>query len=147
MLMFAGGCAGSTGGGIKMMRQLLLFKNSNAELKRLIHPNAIIPVRFNGKPVSQDILFNILAFFLIYVIIFCFGSIFMSMLGLVFESAVGSVAATIGNIGPGIGSVGPVSNYSGIPMAGKWFLSFLMLLGRLELFTVLILLSPAFWRR
>ena len=147
MLMFAGGCAGSTGGGIKMMRQLLLLKNSSVELKRLIHPNAIIPVRFNGKPVSQEIMFNILAFFLIYVMIFVFGSLFMSMLGLDFESAIGSVAATIGNIGPGIGSVGPVSNYSAIPAVGKWFLSFLMLLGRLELFTVLILLSPAFWKR
>jgi len=147
LLMFAGGCAGSTGGGIKMMRQLLLLKSSTLELKRLIHPHAIIPVRFNGKPVSQDIIFNILAFFLIYALIFCVGSVFMSMLGLNFETAIGSVAATIGNIGPGIGSVGPTGNYAGIPGVGKWFLSFLMLLGRLELFTVLILLSPAFWKR
>jgi len=147
LLMFAGGCAGSTGGSIKMVRQLLLLKNSSLELKRLIHPQAIIPVRFNGKPVSQDIIFNILAFFLIYMLIFSFGSVFMSMLGLEFETAVGSVAATLGNIGPGIGDVGPINNYANIPDVGKWFLSFLMLLGRLELFTVLILFSPAFWKR
>ena len=146
-LMFAGGCAGSTGGSIKMVRQLLLLKNSLLELKRLIHPHAIIPVRFNGKPVSQDITSNILAFFLIYILIFSLGSVFMSLIGLEFESAVGSVAATLGNIGPAIGSVGPVSNYADIPVVGKWFLSFLMLLGRLELFTILILLSPAFWKR
>lgn len=147
MLFFAGGCAGSTGGSIKMVRQLLLVKNSYLELKRLIHPQAIIPVRYNGKPVSQDIIFNVLAFFLIYMLIFSIGSVFMSVLGLDFETSIGSVAATIGNIGPGLGDVGPVNNYADIPGAGKWFLSFLMLLGRLELFTVLILLSPAFWKR
>jgi len=147
ILMFAGGCAGSTGGSIKMVRQLLLLKNSLLELKRLIHPHAIIPVRINDKPVSQDITSNILAFFLIYILIFSLGSVFMSFIGLEFESAVGAVAATLGNIGPAIGSVGPVSNYADIPVVGKWFLSFLMLLGRLELFTILILLSPAFWKR
>ncbi len=147
ILMFAGGCAGSTGGSIKMVRQLLLLKNSLLELKRLIHPHAIIPVRINGKPVSQDITSNILAFFLIYILVFSLGSVFMSFIGLEFESAVGSVAATLGNIGPAIGSVGPAKNYADIPVVGKWFLSFLMLLGRLELFTILILLSPAFWKR
>lgn len=147
MLMFTGGCAGSTGGGIKMIRQLLLLKNSRLELKRLIHPLAVIPVRLNGKTVPQSIIFNVLAFFLIYALIFAFGSLFMSMLGLDFESSIGSVAATLGNIGPGIGSVGPISNYSTIPDIGKWFLSFLMLLGRLELFTVLVLFSRVFWKK
>jgi trk system potassium uptake protein TrkH len=147
LLMFVGGSAGSTGGGIKVVRQLLLFKNSLLELKRLMHPHAVLPVRLNGKPVSQDILFNVLAFFLIYVIIFALGTFVMSLMGLDFETAIGATAATIGNIGPGIGSVGPVDNYANIPMLGKWFLSFLMLLGRLELFTVLILFSPAFWKR
>ncbi|HPG32467.1 MAG TPA: potassium transporter TrkG, partial [Lentimicrobium sp.] len=144
--MFTGGCAGSTGGGIKMVRILLLFKNSLLELKRLIHPQAIIPVRLNRKSVPQSIIFNVLAFFLIYIIIFAFGSLAMSMMGLEFESAVGSVAACIGNIGPGLGQVGPVLNFSLVPDPGKWLLSLLMLLGRLELFTVLILFSPAFWR-
>jgi trk system potassium uptake protein TrkH len=89
----------------------------------------------------------VLAFFLIYILIFVFGALFMSMLGLEFESAIGSVAATLGNIGPGIGLVGPVGNYADIPLTGKWFLSFLMLLGRLELFTVLVLFSRAFWKK
>jgi len=147
ILMFTGGCAGSTGGGIKMMRQYLLLKNSKMELRRLIHPQAIIPVKFNGKVVPQSIVFNVLAFFVIYVIIFAIGSVVMSILGLDFETSIGSVAATLGNIGPGIGKVGPIHNYADIPVFGKWFLSFLMLLGRLELFTILILLSPSFWRK
>jgi trk system potassium uptake protein TrkH len=145
--MFTGGCAGSTGGGIKIVRILLLFKNSSMELKRIVHPQAILPVRLNGKSISQGIIFNVLAFFLIYIIIFAFGSLVMSMLGLEFETAIGSVAASLGNIGPGLGMVGPVENYSAIPAAGKWILAFFMLLGRLELFTVLILFSVAFWKR
>lgn len=147
LLMFVGGSAGSTGGGIKVVRQLLLFKNSVLELKRLMHPQAVIPVRMNDRPVSQDIIFNVLAFFLIYMLIFAGGTFVMSIIGLDFESAIGATAATLGNIGPGIGMVGPVGNYAEIHVIGKWFLSFLMLLGRLELFTVLILLSPAFWKR
>ncbi|MCF8304580.1 MAG: TrkH family potassium uptake protein [Bacteroidales bacterium] len=147
LLMFTGGCTGSTGGGIKMVRQMLLFKNSTTELKRLVHPMAIIPIRLNRKVIPQNIIFNVLAFFVLYMLTFAFGTLFMSILGLDFQTAIGSVAATLGNIGPGIGGVGPVENYAAIPFVGKWFLSFLMLLGRLELFTVLILLSPAFWRR
>jgi trk system potassium uptake protein TrkH len=147
LLMFTGGMAGSTGGGIKIVRIMLLFKNSAVELKRIVHPQAILPVRMNGKSISQNIIFNVLAFFLIYIIIFAFGSLFMSMIGLEFESAVGSVAASLGNIGPGLGTVGPVFNYGHIPTSGKWVLSFFMLLGRLELFTVLILFSSHFWRK
>ncbi|MBW6491363.1 MAG: TrkH family potassium uptake protein [Lentimicrobium sp.] len=147
LLMFTGGCAGSTGGGIKIVRILLLFKNSFLELKRIIHPQALLPVRLNGRSISQSVILNVLAFFLIYIIIFAFGSLIMTMLGLEFESAVGSVAASLGNIGPGLGIVGPVENYSSIPATGKWILAFFMLLGRLELFTVLILFSPSFWKR
>ncbi len=147
LMMFIGGMAGSTGGGIKVVRQLLLFKNSFLELKRLIHPQAIIPVRMNGKAVSQDIIFKVMAFFLIYIIIFVIGSTLMALIGLDGSSAIGATAATIGNIGPGLGNVGPVDNYAFIPTAGKWILSFLMLLGRLELFTVLILFAPAFWKK
>ncbi len=147
LMMFIGGMAGSTGGGIKVLRQLLLLKNSLLELKRLVHPQAIIPVRMNGKVVSQDIIFKVMAFFLIYIIIFIIGSTVMMLIGLDASSAIGATAATIGNIGPGIGKVGPVDNYAFIPYGGKWILSFLMLLGRLELFTVLILFSPAFWKK
>jgi len=147
LMMFVGGMAGSTGGGIKVVRQLLLLKNSLLELKRLIHPQAIIPVRMNGKVVSQDIIFKVMAFFLIYMFIMLIGSASLTFLGLDAQTAIGAAVATIGNIGPGIGDVGPVDNYNFIPYAGKWILSFLMLLGRLELFTVLILFSPAFWKK
>ncbi len=146
LLMFAGGCIGSTSGGIKMIRHLVLLKNTSLEFKRLIHPMAVIPVRINAKPIPKEIIQNFLAFFSIYVLVFAAGSAIMTVMGLDFISAVGSVAATIGNVGPGIGSVGPVDNYAHIPVAGKWFLSFLMLLGRLELFTVLLLFLRAFWR-
>jgi trk system potassium uptake protein TrkH len=147
LLMFVGGSAGSTGGGIKVMRQIILFKNCSMELKRMVHPNAILPVRFNDRSVSQDIVFNILAFFMFYMLIFGAATLAMMAMGLDYTTAIGSVAASLGNIGPGIGDVGPVDNYSFIPTGGKWFLSFLMLLGRLELFTVLILLSPSFYKK
>ncbi|MBT3301207.1 MAG: TrkH family potassium uptake protein [Bacteroidetes bacterium] len=146
-LLFVGGCAGSTGGAMKVGRHLLLFKNTITEFRRIIHPRAIIPVRYNGKVVSPDIMSNILAFFYIYIMIFIFSTLLMIALGLDFNSAIGSVAATLGNIGPGIGQVGPTGNYAQIPEFGKWFLSFLMLVGRLELFTVIILFTKAFWKK
>jgi trk system potassium uptake protein len=146
ILMFTGGSAGSTGGGIKAIRTLLLIKSSVIELKRLVHPRAYIPVRYDTKPISQDVITKVLAFFFFYMASFLIGTMVMSFLGLDFESAIGSVIASLGNIGPGIGNVGPVDNYSHIPVAGKWVLSFLMLLGRLEIFTILILLNPSFWR-
>ena len=147
LMMFTGGCIGSTGGGIKMIRLLILFKNTRVELKRLIHPMAIIPVRINSKSISPEIIHNFLAFFLIYMLLIVFGSFIMTVFGLDFQSAIGATAATIGNIGPGIGSVGPVETYSHIPELGKWVLSLFMLIGRLELFTVLLLFSPSFWKK
>ncbi len=147
LLLFTGGCAGSTGGGIKIVRHFLLIKNSLLELRRLIHPRAIIPVRFNNHSVPSDIISNILAFFLFYLAIFVMGTIVMSIIGLDFLSAIGSVATSLGNVGPAIASVGPSQNFSHLPDFGKWFLSFLMLMGRLELFTILIIFSPAFWKR
>jgi trk system potassium uptake protein TrkH len=146
VLMFSGASAGSTSGSIKIVRFLVVFKNSFLELKRQIHPKAIIPVRFNGRSVSQEVVSKILAFFLLFLILFVVGSFVMSLIGLDFETSVGSVAATLGNIGPGIGKVGPAYNFFEIPATGKWFLSFLMLLGRLELFTVLMLFTPFFYR-
>lgn len=146
-LMFIGGSAGSTGGGIKIVRHLLLIKNSFLELKRALHPNAIIPVKFNGKAVSQNIIFNVMAFFLIYVTIFATGTMVLSLMGYDFETSIGGSIASLGNIGPGIGGVGPIENYGFFSIPAKWFLSFLMLLGRLELFTILIVLSPAFWKQ
>jgi trk system potassium uptake protein TrkH len=146
-LMFLGGSAGSTGGGIKIVRHILLFQNSWLELKRALHPNAVIPVKFNGKAVSQNIIFNVMAFFLIYILIFASGTLALSMMGYDFETSIGGTIASLGNIGPGIGGVGPVENYSFFAPAAKWLLSFLMLLGRLELFTILIVISPAFWKQ
>jgi len=147
LLMFVGGMAGSTGGGMKVIRHVLLFKNARQELKRTIHPQAIIPVRLNQHAVPQEIIYKVMAFFQIYILTFIAGAVAMSFLGLDFETAVGASIATVGNIGPGLGHVGPVENYAFIPGIGKWVLSLLMLLGRLELFTVLILFSPAFWKR
>ncbi len=147
LLMFIGGSAGSTGGGIKVARQIILIKSSALEFKKMIHPRAVIPLRFNGKTVSPEIIHLVMSFFLLYLMTFFFGTFIMTFLGLDFESAVGATIATLGNIGPGIGDVGPVENYAWIPPLGKWFLSFLMLLGRLELFTVLIIFTPTFWRK
>ncbi len=147
MLMFIGGSAGSTGGGIKIIRIGLLIKNSYLELKRLLHPNAIIPVRMNKKSIDQQIITNVLAFVVIYMTITGISTIVVSSMGYDLNSSLGAVAASLGNIGPGIGAVGPVENYAHLPGFGKWFLSFLMLLGRLELFTILVLFSPAFWRK
>ncbi len=147
MIMFFGGSAGSTGGGIKTARIVVLFKNLYIEFKRLIHPNAVIPVRLNDRVVEPAVVRNILAFVLFFIILFFAGSLIMTFMGLDLVSAMGAVIACLGNIGPGIGSVGPAENYSHIPAAGKWLLSFYMLIGRLELFTVLILFTPAFWRK
>ncbi len=147
ILMFIGGCAGSTSGGVKIVRHVVLMKNSILEFKRQIHPTAVLPVRLNKKAVDRDITFTVLAFIMIYISIFALGSIIVSMMGVEFETALGSVAAALGNVGPGIASVGPGSNYAHLPDQVKWFLSGLMLLGRLELFTVLILFTPYFWRR
>jgi len=145
-LMFLGGSAGSTSGGIKVMRHLILIKNGFLEFKRALHPNAVLPVRYNTKLVSGDIVFNILGFFILYMLSFIIGAVVFSMFQLDFESAVGLSASSLGNIGPALGHFGPVDNYSTLPPLAQWWASFLMLIGRLELFTVLILLTPFFWR-
>lgn len=145
LLMFVGGSAGSTGGGPKVVRMMLLLKNSQLELKRLVHPTAVIPVRLNGKAVQPEIVTNVYAFIVLYFIVFLLGVLGISALGLDLNTSMGAVIACLGNIGPGIGDVGPVNNFSAIPTAGKWILSFLMLVGRLELFTVLVLFSRSFW--
>lgn len=147
VLMFFGGSAGSTGGSIKIVRIVLLLKNGFLELKRLIHPNAIVPVRFDKQAVPSQTITNVLAFVSVYVLIAVMGMIVISFLGYDLETSLGAVAATLGNIGPGIGEVGPASNFAGFNDFGKWFLSFLMLIGRLEVFTVLVIFSPAFWRK
>lgn len=145
-LMFFGGSAGSTGGGVKIVRIVLLLKNSILELKRLVHPKAVIPVRLNNQAISPQIISNVLAFTFFYLLIIMIGVIVISFMGYDFETCFGAVVTTLGNIGPGIGEVGPAFNFAHFPDFGKWFLSFLMLIGRLELFTVLILFSSHFWK-
>lgn len=146
-LFFFGGSAGSTGGGIKIMRIVLLLKNSYYELRRMIHPHAVIPVKFNKRTVDPKIITNVLAFFMLYFIIFAVSTILFTLIEPDMESAMGAVATSLGNIGPGFGNVGPSENFLHISPLGKWFLSFLMLLGRLELFTILVLFSPTFWKQ
>ena len=145
-LMFLGGSAGSTSGGVKVVRHLMLIKNGFLEFKRALHPNAILPVRYNNKAISGEIVFNILGFFILYMLSFIIGALVFSMFNLDFESAIGLSASSLGNIGPALGDFGPVNNFAALPALGKWWASFLMLIGRLELFTVLILLTPFFWR-
>jgi len=145
--MFIGGSAGSTAGGVKIVRHIILLKNSFLELKRQLHPSAVIPVRLNNKAVSQTITYNILAFIMIYIAIFATGSILVALSGVDFLTSIGAVATCLGNVGPGLGDVGPVDNFASLPTFSKWILAFLMLLGRLELFTVLILFSPYFWNK
>ncbi len=147
LLMFFGASAGSTSGGIKIVRHMLIAKNGMAELKRILHPSAIIPVRYNGRAVEQKIIYNILAFFFIYLTVFAIGTIVMTFYGYDIVTAAGATISSLGNIGPGIGGVGPAHNFSAFPESAKIFLSFLMLLGRLELFTMLLLFMPAFWTR
>lgn len=146
-LFFLGGSAGSTAGGIKVMRHLLIIKNGLLEFKRTLHTNAIIPVRYNNKTVKEHIVYNIIGFFVLYMLLFIIGALVLGFLGLDFESAIGGAASSLGNVGPALGSLNPVSNFNGLPDLAKWWCGFLMLAGRLELFTVLILLTPYFWKR
>jgi len=146
ILLLIGACAGSTSGGVKIIRYEILIKNSLNELKKLIHPNAVIPVRHNNKAVSNDIVSKIAAFVMLYMIIFILASLLLSIIGFDLSSSMGAVAACLANIGPGLGATGPSTNYSSVPELGKWVLSIVMLLGRLELFTIIILFSPSFWK-
>lgn len=146
ILMFFGASAGSTSGGIKIVRHVILLKNSYNEIKKQLHQSAVFTLKFNNNKVPQSVVTNILAFMMLYVVIFSLGSIIMTILGVDFITSIGSVASTLGNVGPGIGEVGPSSNYNSIPNAGKYFLSLLMLIGRLELLTFLMILTPVFWK-
>jgi trk system potassium uptake protein TrkH len=145
-LMFLGGSTGSTSGGVKVMRHLILIKNGFLEFKRALHPNAILMVRMNKVTIDQSIVYNVLAFFILYMILFIIGAGVLSTLGLDFTTAIGAAASSLGNVGPGLGDVGPASTFSSLPSFGKYWCALLMLLGRLELFTVLILFTPYYWR-
>ena len=148
ILLFLGGCAGSTTGGIKLVRTLLLFKYIRSTIKKIIHPNGVYPIKIGNKEISSDIIQSVLGFYFIYIIIFIFLSIIISLTsGTDFISSLAVSASTIGNIGPGIGIIGPLGNWSEFTDLTKWILSFSMLLGRLEIFTVIILFSKTYWKR
>ena len=145
--MFLGAMAGSTGGGMKTMRIMLLARHGYQQIFRIIHPHAVTTLKLGGRPVPEEILSSIWGFFILYLGIFVVASLIMAFLGLDFISSIGSVAASLGNIGPGLGAVGPEQNYSNIPLIGKWVLVLCMLLGRLEIYTVIVLFAPAYWRK
>lgn len=147
MLMFVGGCAGSTGGGMKVMRILLLVRFAYSEFIRLIHPQAIVSVKLGNNIVDRKTMSNVAGYFVTFSMIAAFSTLLLTFMGIDLVSSLGAVAANINNIGPGLGSVGPTDNYAHFPAVAKWLLSFLMLIGRLELFTVLVLLTPIFWRK
>jgi len=146
-LMFVGGCAGSTGGGIKVARILLLAKHAIVQLFRLIHPRAVRLVKLGSQPVSDEVMQSILGFFALFIATFVIGSMLLAAVGMDLDSAGAAVIACLGNIGPGLGSVGPMDNYAQVPALGKGVLIVCMLMGRLELFTVLVLIFPSFWRK
>ncbi len=147
IIMMIGGCAGSAAGGLKTVRVALLLKNSYYEFKRLLHPNAVIPVKFDRKVVPSQIITNVLAFVVLYALLALISILIFTLLGIGFVESIGTVITCLSNVGPALGSVGPTDNFSLFPDAAKWYASFLMLTGRLEIFTVLFVLSPSFWKR
>ena len=147
LCMFLGASAGSTGGGMKCLRIMLCCKYCYRELFAIIHPRAVSHVKINGKTVPDDVMRSVLVFLALYMGLFALCSVLLAGTGVDFVTAFGAVAAAIGNIGPGFGMVGPVENYAQIPVMGKWLLIWCMLLGRLEIYTVIILVVPEFWKK
>ncbi|MDL2208986.1 TrkH family potassium uptake protein, partial [Parabacteroides sp. OttesenSCG-928-O15] len=147
LLMIICGCAGSTSGGLKMGRFVILTKNLSNEFKKQTHPHAIIPVRMNGHVVSTEIVQRVLAFVFAYISLVLVSSMVLALDGMTFEESVSAAISAISNVGPGLGSLGPIGNYAEVPVVSKWFLSFLMMTGRLEIFTVLTILVPGFWKQ
>ena len=147
VMMFMGGCAGSTGGGMKIVRVFIMFKKMLRELKLFMRPSSVIQMKLGGKAVEQEIISHISAFFAIFILIFTIGSFIMTFFTPNLETAATSVIATLGNIGPGLNAVGASQNFACISPLGQAFLIFFMLLGRLELYTVLILFLPSFWKK
>ena len=146
-LMCIGGCAGSTAGGMKISRIMIVFKAAYNEIYKAFHPHAVFSVKVSSQVIEDSVIRSVLVFFGVFVLSFVAGTLVMSAIGLDMVTAATSVVATLANIGPGLGKVGAIENYAFVPWGGKLFLSFLMILGRLELFTVLVLLIPDFWKR
>ena len=145
-MMFVGGMGGSTTGGMKIVRIMLLFKYAAKETRRMLHLKAIIPIRIGSRYIPEDVIRNTLGFFLFYISFFIFTTMVLTAMNIDLESAIGASASAIGNIGPSLGAFGPTDNYALLPTFGKWLLSFCMLLGRLEIFTVMVLFSRTFWK-
>ena len=145
-MMFFGGMGGSTTGGMKIIRIMLLFKYAAKETRRMLHLKAIIPIRIGSRYIPEDVIRNTLGFFLFYISFFIVTTMVLTTMNIDLESAIGASASAIGNIGPGLGAFGPTDNYALLPTFGKWLLSFCMLLGRLEIFTVMVLFSRTFWK-
>ncbi|MDR2774306.1 MAG: TrkH family potassium uptake protein [Tannerella sp.] len=146
MLMVVCGCGGSTSGGLKMGRALILVKNMLNEFRKQTHPAAILPVRVNGRAISQDVIYRVHIFLLVYLLLVCFSCMFLLINGLTFEEAIATAVSAISNVGLSLGSLSN-GNLSDISPVAKWYISFIMMVGRLEIFTVLTLLLPGFWRR
>jgi len=146
LLMFIGGCAGSTSGGMKNVRYLIMFKTASRQIARLIHPKAVMPVRLGRNVIPEELVESVQTFFFLYFAILLGCTLVIAAMGFDLLSALTAVAASLGNIGPGFGAVGPASNFAAIPDLGKILLAFCMLVGRLEIYTVLVVLSFRFWR-
>jgi trk system potassium uptake protein TrkH len=144
--MFVGASAGSTGGGMKIARLIVCFKFAYRELFRLIHPRNIRHVKLNKRVVSEDVLRSIMGFLALYLFLFVVAGAVLAAMGLDLLTALSAVASCLGNIGPGFGTVGPAENFAHLPAAAKWVLAWCMLLGRLEIYTVIILVVPEFWK-
>ena len=147
VLMTVGGCAGSTGGGIKVMRVFILLRHAKLELKKILHPRGVFTLWFNNRALSPALQTNVLGFFLLYMVVYIAGVLILTFGGRDIVTSVGATAATLGNIGPGLGLVGPAGNYAFLVDWEKWLLVLFMLIGRLEIFTVLVLFLPEAWRR
>jgi len=145
--MFLGASAGSTGGGMKCARLIVCFKYCYRELFKIIHPRSIRHVKINHIVIPDEVLRSIMGFLALYIGLFILSTCLLALMGFDMMTAMGAVAACIGNIGPGFGSVGPTENFAHLPALGKWLLSWCMLLGRLEIYTVIILFVPEFWKK
>ena len=145
-LMFIGGMGGSTSGGMKIIRVYVLFKYMALATQRMLHAKAIIPIRIGNRFISEDVIRNTLGFFLFYISIFVFTTVALTLMNVDLESAIGAAASAIGNIGPAIADFGPTDNYALLPDFGKWLLTFCMLLGRLEILTIIVIFSRVFWK-
>ena len=147
ILMFIGGCAGSTAGGIKVIRIYALMKKGFQELYKVIRPRAVTSLKIGNQAISEEVSTSILGFFFLYIIVFVISTITLTSFGIDLISSISAVAATLGNIGPGLGLIGPLNTYVPLPIVGKLLLSFCMILGRLEIYTVLVFLLSGFWRK